>query len=95
METAEGSLVTPHSGAGAATDNDENAAANPTDFLLVLAPVMNDPTAAVVTVTSTYICQPKSRQPPVEAIQTDVFRMRKVGSVWLIDRLGVMNDGRR
>lgn len=42
MESAEGTLVTPHSGTGEATDNDENAAANPTDFLLVLAPVLND-----------------------------------------------------
>jgi biotin carboxyl carrier protein len=42
MESAEGTLITPHSGTGEATDNDENAAANPTDFLLVLAPVQND-----------------------------------------------------
>jgi multidrug efflux pump subunit AcrA (membrane-fusion protein) len=42
LETSEGLLVSPHSGSGAATDNDEDAAANPTDFLLVLAPVMND-----------------------------------------------------
>ena len=39
---SEGALVAPHSGAGDATDNDEDAAANPTDFLLVLAPVHND-----------------------------------------------------
>ena len=40
---SEGALVAPHSGAGeATTDNDENAAANPTDFLLVMAPVSND-----------------------------------------------------
>src|SRR3954468_12567995 len=38
----EGALVAPHSGSGDATDNDENAAANPTDYLLVLAPVLND-----------------------------------------------------
>jgi hypothetical protein len=38
----DGALIAPHSGAGEATDNDENAAANPTDFLLVLAPVLND-----------------------------------------------------
>ena len=42
MESAEGTLVAPHSGTGDATDNDENAAANPTEFLLVLAPVQND-----------------------------------------------------
>jgi hypothetical protein len=39
---SEGALVAPHSGSGDATDNDEEAAANPTDFLLVLAPVHND-----------------------------------------------------
>lgn len=39
---SEGQLVAPHSGSGEATDNDENAAANPTDYLLVLAPVFND-----------------------------------------------------
>jgi biotin carboxyl carrier protein len=38
----EGALVAPHSGAGETTDSDEEAAANPTDFLLVLAPVHND-----------------------------------------------------
>ncbi len=38
----EGALIAPHSGTGEATDNDENAAANPTEFLLVLAPVLND-----------------------------------------------------
>jgi hypothetical protein len=38
----DGALVTPHSGSGDATENDPEAAANPTDFLLVLAPVHND-----------------------------------------------------
>jgi hypothetical protein len=38
----DGALIAPHSGAGDATDSDESAAANPTDFLLVLAPVLND-----------------------------------------------------
>jgi multidrug efflux pump subunit AcrA (membrane-fusion protein) len=42
MQGAEGALVAPHSGTGGATDNDEEAAANPTDFLLVMAPVLND-----------------------------------------------------
>lgn len=42
MSGTDGTLVAPHSGTGDATDNDENAAANPTDFLLVLAPVRND-----------------------------------------------------
>ncbi|MEM1304294.1 MAG: HlyD family efflux transporter periplasmic adaptor subunit, partial [Planctomycetota bacterium] len=43
MVDNEGVLVPPHSGAGGGTDqDDEHAAANPTDFLLVLAPVFND-----------------------------------------------------
>src|SRR4051794_28752474 len=42
LNGTEGALVAPHSGSGDATDNDENAAANPTDYLLVLAPVLND-----------------------------------------------------
>lgn len=42
LSSTEGTLVAPHSGAAGVTDTDENAAANPTDFLLVLAPVHND-----------------------------------------------------
>jgi multidrug efflux pump subunit AcrA (membrane-fusion protein) len=42
LESSDGALVAPHSGAGEATDRDEDAAANPTEFLLVLAPVLND-----------------------------------------------------
>ncbi len=42
LRGSEGALIAPHSGAGEATDDDEEAAANPTDFLLVLAPVHND-----------------------------------------------------
>ena len=38
----DGALIAPHSGTGDATDSDENAAANPTEFLLVLAPMRND-----------------------------------------------------
>jgi multidrug efflux pump subunit AcrA (membrane-fusion protein) len=38
----DGAIVSPHSGTGDATDRDENAAANPTEFLLVLAPMRND-----------------------------------------------------
>lgn len=39
----EGKLVAPHSGAGGGSDtDDEHGAANPTDFLLVMAPVHND-----------------------------------------------------
>ncbi len=39
---SDGALIAPHSGTGDATDSDENAAANPTEFLLVLAPMRND-----------------------------------------------------
>jgi multidrug efflux pump subunit AcrA (membrane-fusion protein) len=40
---SEGALVQPHSGFAGGTDtDDEHAAANPTDFLLVLAPLHND-----------------------------------------------------
>ncbi len=42
LRSSEGALVAPHSGTGDTTDSDENATANPTDFLLVLAPVLND-----------------------------------------------------
>lgn len=42
LHSTEGELVPPHSGTGEATDNDPEAAANPTDFLLVLAAVHND-----------------------------------------------------
>lgn len=42
MHSTEGALVSPHSGSGDATEDDPEAAANPTDFLLVLAPVHND-----------------------------------------------------
>jgi multidrug efflux pump subunit AcrA (membrane-fusion protein) len=42
LQGSEGALIAPHSGAGDATDIDEEAAANPTDYLLVLAPVHND-----------------------------------------------------
>ncbi|MFO0790436.1 MAG: HlyD family efflux transporter periplasmic adaptor subunit [Pirellulales bacterium] len=38
----DGALIAPHSGTGEVTDGDEEAAANPTDFLLVLAPMRND-----------------------------------------------------
>jgi multidrug efflux pump subunit AcrA (membrane-fusion protein) len=42
LQGSEGALVAPHSGTGDATDGDEEAAANPTEYLLVLAPVHND-----------------------------------------------------
>ena len=42
MEKGEAVLVPPHSGAGGGDDGDEGAAANPTDFLLVIAPIISD-----------------------------------------------------
>jgi multidrug efflux pump subunit AcrA (membrane-fusion protein) len=42
LKENQSSLVAPHSGAGEAIEGDENAPANPTDFLLVMAPVAND-----------------------------------------------------
>ncbi len=42
LQGTDGALVSPHSGSGDAAENDPEAAANPTDFLLVLAPVYND-----------------------------------------------------
>lgn len=43
LTSEEGLLVAPHSGSAMGTDDgDEHAAANPTDFLLVMVPVHND-----------------------------------------------------
>lgn len=43
LTNPEGAIVAPHSGSGSADDpNDDHAAANPTDYLLVMAPVHND-----------------------------------------------------
>ncbi len=43
IKSPEGMLVSPHSGHSGGTDiDDEQAAANPTDFLLILMPVFND-----------------------------------------------------
>ena len=42
LDGGDGTLISPHSGTGDATDGDPRAAANPTDHLLVLAPVSND-----------------------------------------------------
>ncbi len=42
LQGTDGALISPHSGSGDAAENDPEAAANPTDFLLVLAPVYND-----------------------------------------------------
>ncbi len=42
IEKGESVLIPPHSGAGGGDDGDESAAANPTDFLLVIAPIISD-----------------------------------------------------
>jgi hypothetical protein len=54
-----------------------------------------DPTSAMITTRSTYTCQPKSRQAPVDVVLTDVFQLRKVGAAWVIDDIGQMNQGKR
>lgn len=53
--------------------------------------VADDPTSAVVTVRSTYFCQPRINAPAQEVPQDDVFRLRNVGGTWLIDRMGAMD----
>ena len=42
LEKGEPALIPPHSGAGGSDDGDPEAAANPTDYLLVLAPIVSD-----------------------------------------------------
>ncbi len=42
IEKGEPALIPPHSGAGGGDDGDESAAANPTDYLLVIAPIISD-----------------------------------------------------
>jgi len=42
MEKGEPALIPPHSGAGGADEGDAGAAANPTDYLLVIAPIISD-----------------------------------------------------
>ncbi|WP_146568606.1 HlyD family secretion protein [Posidoniimonas corsicana] len=42
LQEPDGKLVAPHSGAAGGADTDEHGASNPTDFLLVMAPVHND-----------------------------------------------------
>jgi len=42
IEKGEPALIPPHSGAGGSDDGDPEAAANPTDYLLVIAPIMSD-----------------------------------------------------
>jgi hypothetical protein len=55
------------------------------------SPVAEDPTVAVVTVRSTYFCQPRIKAPAQQVPQEDVFRLRNVNGVWLIDRMGAMD----
>ena len=42
VEKGEPALIPPHSGAGGGDDGDESAAANPTDYLLIIAPIVSD-----------------------------------------------------
>ena len=59
------------------------------------SPLAQDATTALVTARSTYICQPKVRAPALEQSQDDVFRLRKVNDVWLIENMGSMDSRRR
>ena len=59
------------------------------------ASIAQDSTSAIVTARSTYVCQPKSRQPAVENVQNDIFQLRKLGGIWVIDDMGSMNQGKR
>ena len=42
IEKGEPTIIQPHSGTGAAVEGEEDGAANPTDYLLVLAPIKSD-----------------------------------------------------
>jgi predicted Ser/Thr protein kinase len=55
----------------------------------------DDPTAATVTVRTTYQCQPKTGQAPEPQAVQDIFILRKVGGEWLIDSTGMMDTARR
>jgi eukaryotic-like serine/threonine-protein kinase len=52
-----------------------------------------DPTLATVNVRITYVCTPKTRQAPIVSSADEVFRLRKLGGDWLIERAGNMNAG--
>jgi hypothetical protein len=56
--------------------------------------VPDDPTAAFVSLRSTYVCQPRIKAPVLERFQDDVFRLRRVGDVWLIERMGALDPQR-
>jgi hypothetical protein len=62
---------------------------------LQLAPVADDPTAATVTVRTTYTCQPRTGQGGQPNTVQDIFALRKVGGAWLIDNMGVMDTAKR
>jgi hypothetical protein len=53
----------------------------------------NDATLATVNVRITYVCTPKTRQAPIVTSADEVFRLRKIGGEWLIERAGNMNSG--
>ena len=55
----------------------------------------NDPTAATVTVRTTYSCQPKSRQPVQSYSVDEFFQVRNLSGRWMIENTGVMDAGKR
>jgi hypothetical protein len=54
-----------------------------------------DATRATVTVQTTYICTPRTRQRLPSKAVPDVFKLRKFGGAWLIDSMGMMDTNRR
>jgi serine/threonine protein kinase len=55
------------------------------------APVADDPNVALVALRSSYYCQPRIKAPPQEVAQDDLFRLRKLGDGWYIERSGALD----
>ena len=51
---------------------------------MTMALAENDPTAATVTVQTTYLCQPATTPVPEQRTARDVFSLRKIDGEWLI-----------
>lgn len=51
----------------------------------------DDETQATVTVSTTYVCTPKTGQPPAADAVQDVFTLRKIGESWIIESRGTLN----
>jgi serine/threonine protein kinase len=55
------------------------------------APVADDLNVALVVLRSSYYCQPRIKAPPQEVAQDDLFRLRKLGDGWYIERSGALD----